>query len=202
MRVGVVAYYTRDRFGTMGPNEWGDALAGAAAPLALLWLVAGYSLQREELQSQREELRLQREELRLRVEETGRLVQHSGQQAETSANLLRLEELREAREARPEFVAQGGSSGGREIETTILNWGGHARNTTLHYDGPHELRLDVPEIFESKAQGRLRLREREPIEWPVQFTVECVDRLGIKHWMEFALDAAHKLREVHRRTDP
>ena len=33
----------------MGPNGWGDFLAGAAAPLAFLWLVLGYLQQGEEL---------------------------------------------------------------------------------------------------------------------------------------------------------
>lgn len=38
-------------------NEWGDLLAGLFAPLAFLWLVVGYFLQKRELNLQIEELR-------------------------------------------------------------------------------------------------------------------------------------------------
>lgn len=45
-------------------NELGDFLAGFFTPLAFLWLVVGYFLQKEELGLQNKELGLQREELK------------------------------------------------------------------------------------------------------------------------------------------
>lgn len=44
-------------------NEWGDFLAGAIAPLALIWFVIGYFLQSEELGLQREELTFQAQQI-------------------------------------------------------------------------------------------------------------------------------------------
>jgi hypothetical protein len=64
------------------PNEFGDFLAGGAAPLAFFWLVLGYFLQRQELTLQREELKLQREE-------TARLANEANRQA----NLIAQNEL-------------------------------------------------------------------------------------------------------------
>jgi hypothetical protein len=45
------------------PNELGDFLSGAFAPIAFLWLVAAVLIQAQELQAQRAELTLTREEL-------------------------------------------------------------------------------------------------------------------------------------------
>lgn len=47
----------------LSPNEWGDFLAGVFSPLAFLWLVVGYQLQRHQLSLQGRELKLQTDEL-------------------------------------------------------------------------------------------------------------------------------------------
>jgi preprotein translocase subunit SecG len=44
-------------------NEWGDFLAGVTAPLAFLWLIIGYMLQRQELKNNTEALFFQRDEM-------------------------------------------------------------------------------------------------------------------------------------------
>lgn len=62
-------------------NNFGDFLAGLAAPLAFLWLVVGYLQQGEELRLQRQQLELQREELKLQREEVKRLADEAGRQA-------------------------------------------------------------------------------------------------------------------------
>ena len=62
-------------FSAMKLNELGDYLAGAAAPLAFLWLVIGYYQQGEELELQRKELELQRKE-------TARLADQAAAQAD------------------------------------------------------------------------------------------------------------------------
>ncbi|HAS6966919.1 hypothetical protein CRN30_18055 [Vibrio vulnificus] len=53
----------------MGLNEWGDFLAGATAPIAFLWLIIGYVLQRRELTLNTEALSLQRIELERQAKE-------------------------------------------------------------------------------------------------------------------------------------
>lgn len=62
-------------------NAWGDFFAGAAAPLALLWVVLGYLQQGEELQMNTAVLSAQQNELRRQVEETKLLAANSERQA-------------------------------------------------------------------------------------------------------------------------
>lgn len=54
---------------SMGLNEWGDFLAGATAPIAFLWLIIGYVLQRRELTLNTNMLSLQRIELERQAKE-------------------------------------------------------------------------------------------------------------------------------------
>ncbi|EGQ8527869.1 TPA: hypothetical protein NKA88_004477 [Vibrio parahaemolyticus] len=55
--------YKRDDLKNITLNEWGDFLAGFTAPLAFLWIIVGYFLQRKELQQNTEALLFQRDEL-------------------------------------------------------------------------------------------------------------------------------------------
>lgn len=64
----------------LAPNALGDALAGAASPLAFLWLVLGYMQQGEELRLNTEALRLQAEELKASVEQQRRMATVAEQQ--------------------------------------------------------------------------------------------------------------------------
>lgn len=50
-------------------NEWGDLLAGFAAPLALLWIIIGYNLQKKELNYNNLILEKQQKELSRQVDE-------------------------------------------------------------------------------------------------------------------------------------
>jgi hypothetical protein len=82
--------WTYNETSTMRPNEWGDLLAGFAAPIAFVWIVIGYFQQREELSLNTRALILQQGELQNQVEETRRLVAESAKQAALSeeANML------------------------------------------------------------------------------------------------------------------
>ena len=67
---GFLAYANIESAREMDLNEWGDFLAGACAPLALLWLVIGYFQQGAELKLNTKALEAQQEELKRQVEET------------------------------------------------------------------------------------------------------------------------------------
>lgn len=75
MAIAIYAYIQREAVLAMTPNEVGDALAGAASPLAFLWLVLGYLQQGEELRQNTDALRMQAEELRASVDQQRQLVQ-------------------------------------------------------------------------------------------------------------------------------
>jgi hypothetical protein len=68
----IIVYWSE--FKKLPPNGWAEFAAGVAAPLAFLWLVLGYFLQRQELELQRKELKLQRQE-------TARLANEANRQA-------------------------------------------------------------------------------------------------------------------------
>nr|MVG01538.1 hypothetical protein [Vibrio cholerae] len=68
---------------SMSLNEWGDFLAGVTAPIAFLWLIIGYMLQRKELSLNSEALWLTQKEVERQANE---LEKQSGYQS-TQAKL-------------------------------------------------------------------------------------------------------------------
>ena len=75
-------------------NEWGDFLAGATAPMAFLWLIIGYHLQRIELKQnttalkeQKEELSAQKKELSEQNKLTKENIEATNELAKTIANI-------------------------------------------------------------------------------------------------------------------
>ncbi len=72
--LAIYAYARSDAVLVMKPNEVGDALAGAASPLAFLWLVLGYLQQGEELRQNTEALNMQVKELQASVDQQRALV--------------------------------------------------------------------------------------------------------------------------------
>lgn len=150
-------------------------------------------------------LETQQEELRRQVEETSQLSKNSERHARATEHLARItkialdrETMSEAKDAEPEFVDAGGSSGGAEFSTRIKNRGGEARNVRVEYEGPHQLRFRTVRIFDSDTQRNLilNLKHGVPFEFPVKFTIKCTDRLGCRHAMEFELLDSHELRKI------
>ena len=187
-------------------NEWGDFLAGVAAPVALLWVVIGYFQHGEEIHLNTKVLELQKEELRRQVKETATLARNAERQAKASEHLVQLSKtdqerdtLREALAARPEFVGAGGGSSTNQIHTTILNRGGEVKDITLHYEGPHEYRFSPPGIWERAKDVKLTFVKRPhgaPLQYPFAFSLECTDRLGKRHIGHYELLDTSKLRMV------
>ena len=103
-------------------NESGDFLAGVLTPVALMWLIAGYFLQREELRAQREELGLQREELK----RTGDALAK-----QTEIDEKRLED--ERRQMKPRFTLEGKGIVGSDRRFVLHNGGGNAYDITVRY---------------------------------------------------------------------
>lgn len=97
--LGIYAVVQRGPVLNMTPNEFGDALAGAASPLAFLWLVLGYLQQGDELRQNTDALRLQAEELKNSVKQQAGLVELGRQQ-------LSEERARYAASVRPRFYLE------------------------------------------------------------------------------------------------
>ena len=188
---GIVIYLRSSNTGEMSLNEWGDFLAGASAPLALLWLVIGYFQHGDELRLNTEALQLQQKELKLQVKETANLVDAANRQAQAAHQDLEDRREREAREAEPEFVSGGASFSLNEVLIELKNRGGEARHVSLSYAGIYQ------PIFPPKAQKAyietngppaklvFRPRRNQSLDFPIRFTIKSTDRLGHRHDQEF-----------------
>jgi hypothetical protein len=79
-------------------NEWGDFLAGIFAPVAFLWLIVGYNLQRHELSLNTKALEVQGLELQRQAAELEKQTKFQEIQAElaeqTSSDLRRKQHLK------------------------------------------------------------------------------------------------------------
>ena len=189
----------------MSLNELGDFLAGASAPIALMWLVIGYFQHGDELRLNTKALEAQQEELRQQVAETALLAQNAERHAEATeklALLTRMEQVRdaqrEARAAQPEFVFGGSTISGREIVVKLQNRGGEARNVRAEYNGPHYMKSSPMTILESNEKFSLRISQKSNIEleYPIVFSILCADLLGTEHSLTFEYSQNEGLIEV------
>lgn len=171
----LIGWFQWDALWNMSPNEWGDFLAGVAAPPALVWLIAGYF-------QHTKEVHLQTQELQHHVEEAQRLATHAG-------HLLEREEERENREALPELFSgrQTISNDGAVVE--VQNRGSEARGLLLdHSVIAHEVGIQIqfPPIFERGQTAHIRMSgPTSLIAWPVSFGLTCYDKLGRRLSLDF-----------------
>lgn len=104
--LGLLATYVQVNWAgvaAMGPNEVGDFLAGAFAPLAFLWLVLGFFQQGVELRNSGEALWLQGEELRKSVEQQEALVSTTREQLAFDRGVVARQYDQTVRRAQPSF---------------------------------------------------------------------------------------------------
>ena len=171
----------------MSLNEWGDFFAGAAAPLALLWLVIGYFQHGEELRLSTQALYAQQLELQRQVEETAQLV-------EATKENVRIMHARDAREAAPQFRKTGTISGRGRFSVKIQNIGAEVRDVKLQCHGPHEYRLPERENMPRGAEIEFSvLHGNAPLIYPINFEVSCVDGLDNIHNIKFVIPEADKV---------
>ncbi|MEM7300913.1 MAG: hypothetical protein AAF468_07490 [Pseudomonadota bacterium] len=74
-----------DKFSCLTPNELGDFLAGASAPLAFVWLVIAVFIQSLELKAQREEL----EQTRIEVAASSKALEAQADHMREELNLVK-----------------------------------------------------------------------------------------------------------------
>lgn len=86
--IGFVLWFRWEDAAQLPLNGWGDFLAGAFSPLAFLWLIVGYNLQRKELKSNTGALMHQKEEMARQAEELAEQNEHLA----ATASLARAQE--------------------------------------------------------------------------------------------------------------
>ena len=196
-------------YSAMTLNEWGDFLAGASAPLALLWLVIGYFQHGEELRLNTEALSAQQEELRRQVEETAILAQNAERQARAAENLVNLNRaeqdraaLREVMDAQPDFAASGGSYSTVEISQEIVNRGGAATEIEFHPARPNVVTPPSLHRLDTDAKARVTVRHArgESLQYPIPFGISYTDRFGDRRRRDFEFLKGADLRGVPDQT--
>lgn len=122
--LGVYAWLNWQDVLALKPNEVGDALAGAFAPLAFLWLVLGFFQQGAELRNSGKALWLQGEELKNSVEQQRELVAVTREQLQFESEVLEAQRVELRRNAQPIFklgLGRAVTSSGHQRQTFVLS---------------------------------------------------------------------------------
>lgn len=194
--IGLLAYVQRTQFVSMDPNEWGDFLAGAFAPLAFFWLVIGYLQQGEELRVSSKALQLQAEELKNSVEQQRELVEVTRLQVESEREEFAHQKAIHQESLRPKFipVGSGGAFSGdgkSKYNITLTNSGNTATEVSVEIEiGENQIKkLGSFAVCERGFQQQLSLSLPNP--YPIntghKFRIEFRDLLGIFHQVEFSV---------------
>ena len=140
-----IAYFSvrnLSAFDNIGPEGWGNFLAGVFAPLAFFWLVLGFLQQGHELRQSANALWLQSEELRHSVEQQRALVEATREQISFDRELLNESRADQERRRMPILKGRprGGSTSGEEVirYVQIENYGATCTNVRLellNHDG-------------------------------------------------------------------
>ena len=186
------------RFGALSEmtlNEFGDFLAGASAPVALLWLVVGYFQQGRELRLNTRALEAQERELRRQVSATVELAENSAREARATEDLAdatkasrERAEARESEEAQPVFEGAGSFKSETVIDIKVKNRGGDARDLEIVDGDAQRLSWNRPH-FGSGDRGNLRVRPGpRGWEFPKRFRFRYRDRFGEQRYREMEVD--------------
>ena len=196
---GIVVICNVAAVGQMTLNAWGDFLAGASAPLALLWLVIGYFQQGKELRINTKALEAQQKELHLQVKETANLAKNSERQAMAAELLAQIsksehdrDEFQKILDAQPDFVAEGGRTSGPLVTTKIRNRGGLITDIEIEYEGPHSLDFVPATRFDTDELGQLNVKQLgdSPAD-SICFRITYTNRFGERHTMAYRLEGHH-----------
>jgi len=144
----------------LAPNEVGDALAGAFAPLAFLWLVLGFFQQGAELRNSGKALWLQGEELKNSVEQQRELVAVTRAQLEFESDRTSAEKEELRRNAQPilNLTTAGAMMSGSNLRQSF-NLSNHGKSCTgveiSFVDGKSSINLN------SLKSGEYHIFEKE-----------------------------------------
>ncbi|OAM08847.1 MULTISPECIES: hypothetical protein [unclassified Citromicrobium] len=149
---------------SLEPNEFGDFLAGAFAPLAFLWLIVGYFQQGDELRYSADALYLQIDELKGSVEQQKELVKATQKLRETELEIANEARLVKERENLPRLELKGGGGStvsGRpseyEYSAILWNHGSDCTNTMVECNG-----VLLRNLGRVETGGRKDLKIRAP----------------------------------------
>jgi hypothetical protein len=193
-----------DEIRTMQPNNIGDVLAGAFAPLAIFWLVLGFFQQGVELRQNTSALELQAQELKNSVNQQRELARVSAEQLVVQIEALKEERQKSAAAVLPRFlfVCKGHSGGGTVVKShfSLVNIGAPAAKVALRPSDPVlDLSLSEITVFapygEHAIEMMLLSRQVRP---RTALALSCVNAMGAGFtWKyEVVLDNLGRVSEI------
>lgn len=194
--LGFLAYAQRTQFVSMDPNEWGDFLAGAFAPLAFFWLVIGYLQQGEELRVSSKALQLQADELKNSVEQQRELVEVTRLQVESEREAFAHQQAVHQESLRPNFTAVGSGGafsgdGKSKYNIALTNSGNTATEVSIEIEiGKDEIKhIGSFAVCERGFQRQLELSlpAPYPLNTDQRLRISFRDLLGVSRQVEFSV---------------
>lgn len=196
-------------------NEVGDFLAGTAGTLALVWLIVGYFLQREELHQNTKALNDQKGEFEKQVSEmkdqviaTNKMAKAMLSMAESNENLISLNKsqtMRKEREkmesVKPIFVfGGGGSTTGRGDQYKIINKGHRVHNLSIKTNNKEvNCHIGIISIFDTDQNLTFEFMVVPEFEWPIHIEISYEDTYGNNFIEKFKFVYSKKLLPIDAR---
>ena len=192
-----IAYFShrhQTAFDKLGPEGWGNFLAGVFAPLAFFWLVLGFLQQGHELRQSASALWLQSEELRNSVEQQRALVEATREQISFDREILSESRAEQERRRMPILRGRPGGGGTSSNEITryvqIENFGATCTNVELEILNHDNTRLGIATQSEVSKGGILTAQFNLQSTIPIDgFRVFCrfVDQENIEGIKKFVI---------------
>ncbi|MCJ7996057.1 hypothetical protein J5N58_16690 [Rhizobium cremeum] len=203
-----------DRYlGCRSVNELGDALAGAFAPIAFLWLAGAVFIQSKELEAQREELNETQEVMRQQLE----VAKQQVKETEASTTLFRQQTSILEKEQKQRDEKQADEEFDQRLENlmitlaqlggvSLLAWGYLVPQSKTDPTNETLLELANGEEFELLTRDPLQLRSDE-IPHIMHLVARNIDRVMLSHdayqtkfeITHWNLERLTKLRELLRK---
>ena len=165
LTLAIYAYVQRNAVLAMEPNEFGDALAGAASPLAFLWLVLGYLQQGEELRQNTEALNLQVKELQASVDQQRALVEATQRQHEFELARHREQRRSAFLSSQPVFDVKLDHMGQNLFYVTLTNMGRVCSRLLMFAPSDESVRFET-------SSDELIFNGGTARDWTVQFPLQ------------------------------
>ncbi len=197
----VLLYIRRGELSGLELNEIGDFLAGFAAPLAFIWLIAGYVQQGLELEQNTAALKSQQQELKEQVEATKVLASQADRQAKAieestlfaQAEARKNAELRAIlRQPRFEIVKQSVANSlysfhlynhGADVSNVEVIYAGHCIASLIHFDKNNKIFFQLQGPFHNNLEIIIAYVDNEGKHGRQMFsgTTEKLDRISIAY---------------------
>jgi hypothetical protein len=169
-------YFNLTAFMALPPNGWGDTLAGFFAPLAFLWLVAGYMQQGAELKQNTDALNRQATELANTVALQTKMVEATNKELSLLDQQLQLQKFNDIQRVQPSFHVQGGNTHVHgtnprlQYQFLVLNVFNDGHTVNLLNVTPNKLcphlscECTLPKSVKSQSSFKINLRHYENLE--------------------------------------